>query len=1486
MTHAKRTGILMTAAAAFAAAGSLHGAPTKPPKPNAYPAERHDRATWTERVGGETITVEGTLVPVHEPADGYCARRREGQRARAELRRQLNWGSLSETAKAALHDDAVGPDQVDPEGINLVNFAWAFTKSVRGEDHAASDLALNVDGDVVVIGTDLGNDSDPDGFARFFINELDGTANASQGWTENWERAPYHTGAGADGYITGERGAVDFRGNTYVCGARSDGRFNIWKFDGETGSTLWSKSESVTDGTDAIATDIDVDPEGTVYVSGHYTQNADGSLAWFVARFNPDTGSMDWIVQPPVEGKPSGGIEFDRKGDLFIGGFGTAAHRIAKMRAQDGSLVWTRLVAETEPSTGMIDTLRLDPDGDVYFSSRRDGNDGGWRTSKWNGESGNLIWSKTTTDGQPKNLEVDADGNVYVCGDGDGRTYKLSKYDTDGTLLWTFTTGTTGIATDLALDRLGNPYMAGWFGGGSSNPKVMTTKHDPETGAMVWEMIDSPNRPNEINTSFRPRDLVVDAGGNVYVAGDRSGETTAGGFAEGSEFWVIKYEQPYVSIPKVVRSYPQVSIEHRSVWDPDGSLGIDGFEYSKTLFKLDAKADLDRGQINDRLDAEVDYGAGTVEAGMRLREFSGEVKMTFETEVSGGTFDASTTGELAIAIPGELNATQDFDIVLNWDPADFGTDLLSNIEPQMYAGIFMSTDGHLDADLVIEKGNGDTIADLDIIDWNLTYPRNDTDPPISIIDIDFVNMPPAGIWYSVVKFPWTRFFNGQIRVPQFRSEGAFNESEGKISSSLRTKFFDGKVRLTELVLASFGQAPLSFNFKVPGSGNGYDARIDAGVIQADIDGKVFMLQDLDLELRPYVYLEFASDGDVVPDDVRIDFYDGQGDPVEQRTHTVRLPDNGELTVTPRFGVDATLTNSSGLEFQFVASFDPVRAKASISALGVDVVDYDKCIACTEEPFDLVVRNSSLGIPDISEDFTFPKEHTLAPIQIFGDVNLQPQLIGASRESARMLIYDQRNPTLAEFNAFAAGTTPMVLYGYKFFSGASNQVTISHHGREEHLAKARLNDQAILVEVPNRFFLLPGIARLWVTNNNGVSESIDLAVEYPFPNFHGLEEVYWASDTRWTEQEVVLVDGGTPGGNDTFIARRDYYEYLQNMLWGPDILADLGNPNLTADEYFPDFTGWSVAGVEPTTPGFPALTFDGMSVPRDQDNLLDGKFRVRVPEEGVAMSGFKLLELCNPGPGGGMSRVQQIEVPAPRPVVSGVSPEVFQPGNVEADSQGFVRLSVTGPVTVPFFPGYEEPKYGNFTPRSTVYIDGMAVPTEFISSSELVARVPSVAFNAFGRRRVNVFTPNPTGTRYNEKLITGQGTIANEGLAPSGGVSNTHVIEILWPQPIVSHVSHETITVGDPPIFPVSVDGMPPPDDHNVTLLGENFAPNCRVFLDGVQIPSTRETDSLIRCTLTAADVATIGTAQVWVGNPPPSVRTSDPLSISIVAEVP
>ncbi len=1456
------------------------------------PGERPDRQdapteTWIEFVGGVEIEVTGTTGPRFEPAVGYSQQRRAGERERADLRERLGWGSLSDDMKAALWPIAVGRDNIDERGILQVSLAWSYTPTYRGADNRGLDMDINVDGDAVIVGQNQGTDSADPEFSEILMIEIDGAANASDGWTENWERSFKFGGSGVERFVGARRGAVDLSGNSYACGRRNNDQYAVTKRDGADGTSMWLKSfDAPNGGTNAIAEDIVVDAEGLVYVAGYYDDAVTKLDRWFVARHRPNNGNRDWIVDLG-DGRPVGGIEIDRRGDLLLAGEREQDHVCMKISPYDGTPYWVSTVptAEEEFLAEFTDSLGLDADGNPVFAGAVDTEtgDNGWQITKWDGETGVQLWSTTEAQGKPQDLEVDDNGDVYVCGNSGTNTFVLRKYDSSsGAWLWTYSGGTTGRAEDLVLDRLGNPYMTGQYG----TAFIQTSKHDPDDGSVVW-LVDgeSPTRNNEVNTDLEVRDIVIDGGGNLYVCGFREGSSGGGGFS-GKEIFVVKYEQPYLAIPQITRSYPQLSMSGVSVWDPvpndDGPDYTDpstilAYNQEWDLFSFDVPGSIEN-IIEGPARRTIDYGIGEVSGGVDVQNFSGGVDVSLVAESSAGTFDASVTGELAIAIPGEdeLFATQDFDIVVNWDPDSMGIQLISDAEPTLTAGIKAKTRGNMDLRFQFSDTYlGNVSQGID--DINLSY--NPDDP---IIGIGPGSLPEAGIWVELAEFPFDQYYSGQVRSPLLKTEGSFNAGTNTISSSIRQKVLSGKIRATNLILAYFGATPpvLSVNAGAGAGGNGWEAEFEAGLLQADLDTKLYVLQDLDVGLRPYVNLEYLASDDTVLGSDRLNFYSGSGNPVQQRTATVTLPADGEMEIRPSFGADVVFTNSSGVEVVVTRSFKPANLEAKVALADTDLINVEKCFECIERDNSYEFRPY-----DITKNISFPSEDDLAPIQVFGNVDLQPQLIGLSLETARMIIYDQSSPTVAEFEDAVSGTIPVVLYGYNFFSGTNITVRMKHQGRNEVLDRTRLNNQALLVQIPKRMLLVPGAARLLVINDNGRSETIDLVIEHPFPNFQGILENYWASDPRWQEDAVKFIDGGTPAGNDSFIVRRDYYTYLADNLWSSAILQDLGNPNQEAWEYFDDFAGWERPEDPKSAPGIPTILVNGVTIPRDPSNPSNGRLRAEFPESVVATPDFIDVQICSPGPGGGMSRTFTYELPAPRPVISRIEPELVRPGDVDGD---FVRIAVEGPASVPFFAGYEGEKYGNFTPLSVVWIDKTPLETEFISSSELTAKASASLFDTGGTRLVRVVTPNPNGTEYFDFQIAGDGTPVFSGMVPSGGNSVSVPLRVGWPEPFIDYVSHTVVEQGLPPVVPVTVDGMLPEDNHNITIFGDNFAPGCRVYINGRLASSTRDAEShgMVRATLLASDVSRLGFVRVYVENPAPDLRGSNTFLIEVIPAAP
>jgi hypothetical protein len=166
----------------------------------------------------------------------------------------------------------------------------------------------------------------------------------------------------------------------------------------------------------------------------------------------------------------------------------------------------------------------------------------------------------------------------------------------------------------------------------------------------------------------------------------------------------------------------------------------------------------------------------------------------------------------------------------------------------------------------------------------------------------------------------------------------------------------------------------------------------------------------------------------------------------------------------------------------------------------------------------------------------------------------------------------------------------------------------------------------------------------------------------------------------------------------------------------------------------------------------------------------------------------------------------------------------------------------------------------------------------------VAYIPAASLNNFGTRMITVSTP-ANGTSYAELLVSGGGGFPDPQQVASGGVSVPMTLNVRWGTPVIKGVSNRTMTQNQPPLFPVTVNGLAPPDSHNFTIRGKNFAPNARVYWNGSPIPATRTSAGLIRATVSATEVLRLGESRIQVANPASSgsARLSNDYRITIEA---
>ncbi len=147
--------------------------------------------------------------------------------------------------------------------------------------------------------------------------------------------------------------------------------------------------------------------------------------------------------------------------------------------------------------------------------------------------SGNVIWSKVLTSSTEdyNSVKVDSNGDIYTVGS-TRETYSnyadalISKYNSDGDLLWTETIGGTSnnhqtdFFLDLAIDSLGNIYTVGSTksndgditDGNTGYSDTLIVKFTPD-GTKVWDKTFG-------STSYdKYASIMIDDSDNIYAVG-------------------------------------------------------------------------------------------------------------------------------------------------------------------------------------------------------------------------------------------------------------------------------------------------------------------------------------------------------------------------------------------------------------------------------------------------------------------------------------------------------------------------------------------------------------------------------------------------------------------------------------------------------------------------------------------------------------------------------------------------------------------------------------------------------------------------------------------------------------------------------------------------------------------------------------------------------------------------------------------------------
>jgi len=213
---------------------------------------------------------------------------------------------------------------------------------------------------------------------------------------------------------------------------------------------------------------------------------------------------------------------------------------------------------------------------------------------------------------------------------------------------------------------------------------------------------------------------------------------------------------------------------------------------------------------------------------------------------------------------------------------------------------------------------------------------------------------------------------------------------------------------------------------------------------------------------------------------------------------------------------------------------------------------------------------------------------------------------------------------------------------------------------------------------------------------------------------------------------------------------------------------------------------------------------------------------------IASAGTASVTVFNPAPGGGTSSGLTFTINNPLPTTTTLSPAVATAGGAA------FTLTVGGT---------------NFNSSSVVRWNGSNRTTTFVSATQLTASITAADIAIGGTASVTVFNP-----------------------APGGGTSNSQIFLINNPMPTTTTITPSTRIAGS--------------STFTLTVNGTNFNASSVVRWNGSNRTTTFVSATQLTASISAADIATAGTATVTVNNPAPGGGTSNSQSLSIENPVP
>jgi uncharacterized delta-60 repeat protein len=356
----------------------------------------------------------------------------------------------------------------------------------------------------------------------------------------------------------------------------------------------WADTKQMGGGT-TIANGVTVDASGKVYVAGQTTGNLDtntrtGDIDFFLTKYSY-SGVMQYTRQSTAQFQQISGlintnetiansVATDTDGNVYVTGYTNAdLDRSTSMTLSGitdfflikynsaGVKQYTKQMGDSGNRT-TAQSVAVDASGNVYVAGNTNGNLDGLPIPSYlttdiflakynsNGDKQYIkMWggaASTTT--IPNSVTVDGNGDIYVAGETNGnldtntlagtKDFFVTKYNSAGTKLYTKQLGvasSTTIGWSVAVDASGNVYVAGETTGNLGRTRVgstefFLTKYN-STGTLQY----TKQLGAAAFTTTVAKGVTVDASGNVYVAGYTNGGLDGNTLAGTYGYFLTKY---------------------------------------------------------------------------------------------------------------------------------------------------------------------------------------------------------------------------------------------------------------------------------------------------------------------------------------------------------------------------------------------------------------------------------------------------------------------------------------------------------------------------------------------------------------------------------------------------------------------------------------------------------------------------------------------------------------------------------------------------------------------------------------------------------------------------------------------------------------------------------------------------------------------------------------------------------------------------------